>query len=133
MEPLSIKQAILYVQDMQAQVEFYRDVLELCVKYPIETSYQQTPWVVFEAGGIELALHMGGNREFGSDSPCLVFQCHEIEAVHAELTKRGVALDPVFFPVPGTKVANGTDPEGNRFSLKQVDNQSYAGFYLQPG
>ena len=120
MEQLNLKQVILYVEDMASQVAFYRDILCLTVRYPVQEDYSDEMWVVLETGQAELALHAGGKRNFGSDSPCLVFYCDDIQAMHAELTERGVQLDPVFSPAPGTLVANVRDPEGNRFSLKQV-------------
>lgn len=120
MAALSLKQVILYVQDMHAQVAFYRDVMGLQVRYPQLEDHSSEQWVVLDAGGVELALHAGGKRDFGTDTPCLVFLCTDIKATHAELTQRGVKLDAIFSPAPGTLVSNGRDPEGNRFSIKQL-------------
>jgi predicted enzyme related to lactoylglutathione lyase len=117
---LGLKQAILYVTDMQAQVEFFRDVLGLSIIYPQLADYSQERWVEFAAGQAGLALHYGGQRNFGADSPCLVFAVNDIATTHAELAAHGVKVEPVFSPTPGTLVAYCWDPEGNRLALKQL-------------
>ncbi len=120
MKALSLQQVILYVQDMPAQVAFYRDIPGLQVRDPQHIDYASAQWIVLDAGSCELALHAGGKRDFGTDSPCLIFFCPEIQAAHAELTGRGVNLDAIFSPAPGIQIAHGRDPEGNRSSLKHI-------------
>ena len=59
-------EVILYVEDMDAQVSFYRDKLGLNVKSPQDTeNYSEEFWVELDSGPCTLALHAGGKRRFG--------------------------------------------------------------------
>lgn len=110
--------AILYVQDMDAQVRFYRDVLGLPIRFPQALdSYQHEFWVEFETGSCSLVLHGGGQKRLGVDSAKIAFQVTDIEATRATLLERGVKIGDVRSPAPGVKVADGFDPEGNPFSI----------------
>ena len=114
-----LMEIILYVQDMDAQVRFYRDVLGLPVTYPSGlANYGQTSWVTFGTGACTLALHGGGQHNFGQDAPKFVFRVASIYAIRETLLARGVSLGDVFEAAPGTLVVNGLDPEGNKFSLE---------------
>ena len=54
-------EVIVYVEDMDAQVRFYRDILGLSISYPKGLiDYSNQMWVTFETGACELALHGGG-------------------------------------------------------------------------
>jgi len=110
---------ILYVKDMDSQVGFYRDVLELEISYPqgLET-YSDQMWVTFDTGTCILALHGGGHGDFGRDAPKFVFEVNEVEKPRKALMKRGVLMGAVHSPSPGVMVCDGQDPEGNRFSIE---------------
>ncbi|MBX3014018.1 MAG: VOC family protein [Caldilineaceae bacterium] len=111
---------ILYVEDMQQQVTFYRDVLELPMLFPTGlVDYKMAMWVVFEAGACKLALHGGGRKRLGQDTPMLVFGVTDIQTVHATLRARGVQLQEIFTPGPNVLVCHGTDPEGNPIALEE--------------
>jgi predicted enzyme related to lactoylglutathione lyase len=114
----ALGEVIIYVQDMQKEVLFYRDALGLTVKAPIDTGdYSKEHWVTFETGTCVLALHSGGSVGEESRETTVVFLVENHEA--AELVcKRGVSLGPVREPVKGTKVRDGLDPEGHRFALE---------------
>src|SRR5262245_3977268 len=111
---------ILYVQDMDAQVRFYRDVLELPIRFPqgLE-NYQNEFWVEFETGVCSLVLHGGGQKRLGQDSPKVSFSVSDIELSRAALLQRGIKIGDVRSPAPGVQVADGFDPEGNPFSIDQ--------------
>ncbi|GAB4152371.1 MAG: hypothetical protein Fur0021_17070 [Candidatus Promineifilaceae bacterium] len=114
-----LMEIILYVQDMDAQVRFYRDILELPVTYPAGLAdYGQTSWVTLGTGACTLALHSGGQRDFGRDAPTFVFRVANIHTARETLLARGVSLGDAFEAAPGTWVTNGVDPEGNKFSLE---------------
>jgi len=114
----SLFRVILYVQDMDKMVKFYRDVMGLTVKNPAtDDDYTNAFWVEFETGGCVLVLHGGGEKRLGQDTPKLNFLVDDIEATRDHLIKQGVAMDEIFSPVPGSKVSNGHDPEGFPFSI----------------
>lgn len=110
--------AIVYVQDMDAQVRFYREVLGLKIKFPdgLDT-YRDEFWVEFNTGQCSLVLHGGGQKRLGEDTPKLAFEVGDIDQAQAALRQRGARLGEVREPAPGVKVVDGIDPEGNPFSL----------------
>ncbi|WP_420630643.1 VOC family protein [Candidatus Leptofilum sp.] len=113
---------IVYVADMDAQVQFYRDVFELAVIYPAGLdSYADQYWVTLDAGGVILALHGGGQGRLGADAPKIVFGVDDIHAARAELVAKGVQVDEVRSAAPGVWVCDGCDPEGNPFSIESHD------------
>ncbi|MEZ4657189.1 MAG: hypothetical protein R2911_06430 [Caldilineaceae bacterium] len=112
-------EVILYVEDMNAQVAFYRDTLGLPVEYPAGLAdYSGEFWVLLNAGACKLALHGGGGRRLGADTPKLVFGVDDIEQARQTLQARHVALSEVRSPAPGVSVCDGADPEGNPFSIE---------------
>lgn len=124
-EPLlsTLLEVILYVQDMQAMVEFYSDRLGLRVETPEDVEdFSDENWVVFDTGVTRLALHGGGEQRHGEDRPMIVFAVADMAGTRQVLLDRGVALDEPFEAAPGVLVCHGFDPEGNPFSL-----EAYAG------
>lgn len=115
---LQILKVILYVQDMDAQVRFYRDVLGLAVKNPQGISnFSDQYWVEMETGACTLVLHGGGQRRLGEDAPKVAFAVSDLAAVREQLMQRGARLGPIRSPAPDVQVCDGVDPEGNHFSL----------------
>jgi catechol 2,3-dioxygenase-like lactoylglutathione lyase family enzyme len=116
---LRIKEIILYVSDMDAQVSFYRDKLGLHVVHPVGlNSYKDEYWVLFETGECRLALHGGGTKDLGADAPKIVFGVTNFDAARAHLIAAGVDMGPERSPAPGIRVADGKDIEGNHFSIE---------------
>jgi len=114
-----LMEVILYVQDMGAQVSFYRDVLGLEVKEPGPVEdWAGVPWVELETGSCTLALHAGGQRRQGDDAPKIVFRVPDVKGARDALARRGVPMGAVRSPAPGVEVSDGVDPEGNRFSIE---------------
>jgi catechol 2,3-dioxygenase-like lactoylglutathione lyase family enzyme len=119
MKTNGLLKVILYVQDMDTQVRFYRDRLGLNVSYPQDLQdYSQEFWVTLEAGACTLALHGGGKGRLSEDSPKIVFGVEDIETARQELLAGGVKLGNVRQAAPGVKVCDGRDPEGNPFSIE---------------
>lgn len=115
----AITEGILYVEDMNAQVSFYRDKLGLKVKYPLETDdFSNVFWVEMNTGACILALHAGGKRRFGPDAPKFVFQVEDILAAREALVDQDVNVGEIRSAVPGVWVCDGVDPEGNKFSIE---------------
>jgi CBS domain-containing protein len=113
-------EVILYVQDMGAMVHFYRDQLGLEVLEPTDTEdYSAESWVVFDAGAVRLALHSGGERRLGEDTPMIVFAVMDIEAARRTLIARGVEVGAPFEAAPGVLVCHARDPEGRPIALEQ--------------
>lgn len=114
---------ILYVEDMAQQVAFYRDILELPILYPAEqTDYSNEVWVVLATGSCKLALHGGGKRRLGEDTPRLVFGVADIHVAHATLLAHGVQLGAIFSAAPGIWVSHGSDPEGNPIAIEMHES-----------
>ena len=112
-------EVILYVEDMNAQVRFYRDVLGLGLTYPTGIDdFSSQYWVTFDTGPCTLALHGGGERRIGEDSPKIVFLSDDLPASRALLLSRGVAIGEPRSRAPGHWVCDAKDPEGNPFSLE---------------
>jgi CBS domain-containing protein len=115
-----IVSVILYVEDMNLMVSFYRDKMGLDVEFPADQAdYAEESWVVMDAGACKLALNAGGSNNVGDDAPMIVFGVADIEAARNTLLERGVALEEIFDAGGGVKVAQGRDPEKNPISLEQ--------------
>ncbi len=113
------KEVILYVEDMNAQVVFYRDKLGLEVTSPKrKEDYADEMWVTLSTGDCTLALHGGGHRRFGEDAPCIVFRVASVPTAREVLRRRGVVTSAIRSAAPGVLVCDGKDPEGNKFSLE---------------
>lgn len=116
-----LSEIILYVQDMEAQVAFYRDVLELPIEHPDGLkSYGDQHWVVLGTGGCKLALQSGGRKKFGRDAPRFCFDVDDVKRTRELLSLKGVNVGAIRSPSPGVEVIDAEDPEGNQFSLEHV-------------
>lgn len=114
-----IIEIIVYCADMQAQVEFYRDVLGLTVSFPNALdSYADEYWVTFDTGACTLALHGGGTQQQGPDAAKFVFGTDDLRAAHEMLVDHAVKVGPVREPASGVEVFDAWDPEGNVFSIE---------------
>ena len=109
--PYELAGVIVHVDDMERETAFYRDVLGLAPDVAGEW------WTTFPTGGSLLALHGGGR--IGTGNIRLNFGVEELDEVRAELAARGVELSDIREPIAGVRVCDGTDPEGNIFSLEE--------------
>lgn len=115
-------EVIIYVEDMNAQVAFYREKMGLKVKHPKQTEdFSEEFWVELDCGHCSLALHAGGKRRFGADAPKYVFRVDDILAERQSLIDKGVQLGEIRSPTPGVWVCDGEDPEGNKFSIESQE------------
>jgi CBS domain-containing protein len=115
-----IVSVILYVEDMNLMVSFYRDKMGFDVEFPADAAdYSQESWVVMDTGSCKLALNAGGSNNVGDDAPMVVFGVLDIEAARSTLLERGVVLEEIFDAGGGVKVAQGRDPEKNPISIEQ--------------
>jgi predicted enzyme related to lactoylglutathione lyase len=113
-------EVILYVQDMNRMVAFYRDKLGLEVRSPRDRSdYATEFWVEMETGSCTLVLHGGGGEVVGEYAPKIVFGVSDIERLRETLLARGVKLGGTRSPAEGVLVVDGVDLEQNKFSLEE--------------
>jgi predicted enzyme related to lactoylglutathione lyase len=116
-----LAEVILYVENMQEMVEFYRDAMGLSIKNPAKlTDFRHEEWVEFQTGTCSLCLHSGGKRRLGRDAPSFVFRVSDMEVARDELCERGVPMDEPHMVAPNVWICGGEDPEGNRFSIEYV-------------
>lgn len=110
---MQLFEVILNVEDMDAQVSFYRDTLGLRVQRA------DSFWTTFDTGACTLAVHGGGARKIGEDAARIVFRVDDVAAAREELVSRGVELGEIRSPAEGVLVVDGRDPEGNMFHLEE--------------
>lgn len=109
---------IVYVKDMNKQVSFYRDLLDLEVKVPANLdNYGDRVWVELGTGQCSLVFHFDPDKQLGKDRPKLVFKVADLELAHQQLSDRGVRLGQINSRAGNIRVADGCDPEGNPFSI----------------
>ena len=77
--------SIIYSKDAEADREFLRDVLELT---SVDVGHG---WLIFGLPPAEVAVHPSEKNDVHE----FYFMCDDIEAFIAEMTKRGVACEPV--------------------------------------
>lgn len=115
-------EVILYVEDMNRQVSFYRDKFGFEIRNPAGLDdYSNEFWVELDTGGCSLALHAGGKRRFGVDAPKFVFRVDDILAARQLLLDQEVEMGEIRSAAPGIWVCDGVDPEGNKFSIESHD------------
>ena len=109
---------ILYVQDMNSEVRFYRDVLGLPLKYPqgLE-NYADEMWVEFDLGTTTLALH-GGADEAPDTLHDLVFWVENVARAREMIIAAGINMAEIRELEDGAPIAEGEDPAGHRFSIR---------------
>ena len=112
----ALSEVILYVQDIDSVASFYTDVFGL----EIESGDPEHGFVAFDTGTCSLCLHAGGEGDVGGDAPKFVFEVTDLETVRSHLQAHGVELGDVRSPAPGVRVCDGSDPEGNRFSIEST-------------
>ena len=117
-----IMEIILYVEDMNQQVSFYRDKMGFKVVNPRESAeYGKEFWVELDTGSCSLALHAGGKGRFGADAPKFVFRVKDILAARQHLLNQQVEMGEIRSAATGVWVCDGADPEGNNFSIETHD------------
>lgn len=113
-----LTKTIVYVSDIDKQINFYRDLLGLEVKsFKSIEGRSDKQWVEFATGECTLVLHGNLETQHGKDRPKLAFHVDDFETAYKTLTERGVKLGAVRSPSPGLKIAEGQDPEGNPFTI----------------
>ena len=118
----NLMEIIIYVEDMNRQLSFYRDRLGFEIVTPQESEdYGKEFWVELDTGACSLALHAGGKKRFGEDAPKFVFRVQDILAARQELLNQKIEMGEIRSAAPGVWVCDGSDPEGNKFSIESHD------------
>jgi predicted enzyme related to lactoylglutathione lyase len=106
---------ILQVKDLPSQLAFYHDGLGL----PVKTNGGEQPGrAELETGACSLVLDAGLKPAAANNRMRLIFKVEDVQSTRAALTARGVRLGPIYSPKAGLVVCDGSDPEGNPFSLQ---------------
>lgn len=109
--PPKLSYAILFVDDMERAVTFYRDTLGLPLKF------QSPEWSEFLTGETTLALHHASPKNPAGKIE-LGFHVADLQAFYREMTAKGVQ-----FPMPptmqdfGAMLAQFADSEGARCNV----------------
>jgi catechol 2,3-dioxygenase-like lactoylglutathione lyase family enzyme len=112
---VELVEVVLYVRDMKQTTRFYRDTLGL------ELAFESEGWTTFHTGACTLALHTTERREPGSGEPDPTFLVPDAETERERLVGEGVEVTEIREPVPGLRVFDALDPEGNRFSIESAE------------
>jgi len=115
-----ISEVILYAADIDRLTAFYVDVLGL----DVAAGSPDSGFVRFDAGRCDLCVHAGGERDSDETAPKVVFSVDDVEAARDRLRSEGVELGDIREPAPGTRVCDGVDPEGNKFSLESTVSEA---------
>jgi predicted enzyme related to lactoylglutathione lyase len=114
----------IHVQDLDASISFYRDVLSL----PLLG--RGDDWAHFDSGsGTLLELFTGGRSSPGPKKPdqqsiVLGLRVDDLDEAVTELRERGVHFVPgESGEFAGTRWAHFSDIEGNRLEVKEVPMQ----------
>jgi len=109
---------ILYVQDMNAEVRFYRDVLGLPLRYPKGLEdYSGEMWVEFSIGDATLALHGGADSSPQNDHE-IIFMVENVARAREMIIETGTEMGEIRELEDGSPVAEGKDPDGHQFSIR---------------
>jgi catechol 2,3-dioxygenase-like lactoylglutathione lyase family enzyme len=115
-----LSQVILYVQDMDREVRFYRDTLGIPVHHPQgKTDYSSEMLVEFETGDCTLVLFRGMTDPPGIEHE-LVFTVDDIMTAWLELEEADVDIGQVELLETDEPIATGHDPEGHCFSIREL-------------
>jgi len=135
---VELSEIILHVQDMNAQVNFYQQVLGLKVVEPQGAKdFREFYTVKLQTSGCLLVLDSTVQDKEDEEDEAdeeheehearqkLVFRVSNIEATRKELLAHGSLLEEVQSPMQGVWVCEGVDPEGNTFSIQSGKKRTF--------
>ena len=108
---MRVDYAIIVVSDMGRSVAFYRDQLQLPLRF------ESPDWTEFNTEGATFALHSSNGAKAGTSRPG--FSVPDLNAFHARMT--GLAITCVQPPkeVFGARIAQYVDPDGLTISVSE--------------
>jgi predicted enzyme related to lactoylglutathione lyase len=110
----------LFVENLEASVSFYRDVLGLILLGKGED------WAHFNAGNEALFELMSGGKasrqpkEPEQQAITLGLRVGNLDRAVAELKQKGISFDSDIGEFENTRWAHFSDPEGNQLEVKEV-------------
>lgn len=116
---MRVSYAIVFVEDMQRAVSFYRDTIGLPLKF------ESQGWSEFSTGEATLALHWSETSGSGESDPedlpagrCRPgLQVPDLDAFHARMVELNVPCVQAPTEVFGARVAQYLDPDGLAISV----------------
>lgn len=110
-----IDQIVIYVEEFESSLRFYRDVLGLPLRFVHED------WAEFGTRGTGLALQPGGKRsvspkDFRKNGFLPTIRVQSVESAVAFLRSKGVKVTEIRQEALG-RLAVFCDPEGNQLQL----------------
>ena len=116
---MRVNYAIVFVSDMKRAVTFYRDVLELPLKF------ESPQWTEFATDGATLALHPADGVEPEANDPRRVppgrcrpgLSVPDLDRFHRRMVERKVRCIQEPTEVFGSRVAQYLDPDGLPISV----------------
>jgi lactoylglutathione lyase len=109
---VELAEVVLYVSDMERAIRFYRDTIGL------ELDLESESWTTFRTGACTLALHLVEERRPGVGEPDPTFVVTDAAAERERLAAAEVMVTEIREPVPGVRVFDVRDPDGNRISIE---------------
>jgi lactoylglutathione lyase len=114
-----VNYAIVLVSDMKRSVAFYRDVLQLPLKF------ESPSWSEFATEGATLALHASDAAGAGADDPLNVppgrcrpgLSAPDLDEFHRRMVENNVTCVQEPMHVFGARVAQYLDPDGLAISV----------------
>ncbi len=111
---MRVNYAIVFVSDMNRAVSFYRDVLELPLRF------ESPGWTEFATEGATLALHTSEGGNSGKDDPKQIpagrcrpgLSVPDLEEFHQRMIEKNVPCLQEPTTVFGARVAQYSDPDG---------------------
>ncbi len=110
---LEMARVILFVRDIKLVAAFYRDTLGLEQKI---CSDDPKDWQEFVAGNVTIGLHVSDAPKPRRIATKIVFYTSDVKTARQQLEARGAKLGRVL-KAEEFEFCNGTDPEGNPFSV----------------
>jgi catechol-2,3-dioxygenase len=109
-----LNEIVLHVEDIAVQTAFYRDQLGLEVRSTSDLPNARTE---LDTGACRLVLDASLKPGPPANRTRFVFTVAELVGTRRELLARGVRLSPIYAGPGGRLMCDGSDPEGNLFSL----------------
>ncbi len=118
---IKFKQLIVYVNDMDKMINFYRDLIGLTIAYPQVDDFTDQTYVAFGTGEATFALHAGkDSSDTPLDAPKYNFEVENIELARQNLINQGVDMKEIINATPTKLISSGRDPEGNGFFIEMT-------------
>ena len=122
---MRVSYTIIFVSDMARSVSFYRDVLELPLKF------ESPEWTEFATEGATVALHKSDGSNPDDDDRNLApagrcrpgLQVPNLQQFHERMVEKSVPCTQEPTEVFGAKIAQYVDPDGLIFSIGEARAQ----------